>query len=89
MLQFARGLSARVEVGDAVTDAVLSADKARQILERFTRARAVFAERDVDMLIEHAARLTVSECRTFMAAWAARVDAEIESENPEPPVPDP
>ena len=41
MLQFARGLSARVEVGDAVTDAVLSADKARQILERFTRARAV------------------------------------------------
>ena len=89
MLQFARGLSGRVEVADAVTDAVLSADKARQILERFTKARAAYAERDVDMLIAQAARLSVAECRTFMSAWAARVDAEIESEDPHEPSPDP
>ena len=88
LLKLAHGLWDRVEVADAVVDGDLSIDKARQILERFTKARAVYAERDVDMLIEHANRLTVNDCRVFMAAWAARVDAEIESQNPEPSKPD-
>jgi Domain of unknown function (DUF222)/HNH endonuclease len=88
LLKLAHGLWERVEVADAVVDGDLSIDKARQILERFTKARAVYAERDVDMLIGHANRLSVNDCRVFMAAWAARVDAEIESENPEPPKPD-
>ena len=88
LLKLARGLHDRVELADAVVDGELSIDKARQILERFTKPRADYAQRDIDMLIEHANRLTVNDCKLFMAAWAARVDAEIESQNPEPPKPD-
>jgi Domain of unknown function (DUF222)/HNH endonuclease len=88
LLKLARGLWERVELADAVVDGELSIDKARQILERFTKPRAAYAERDIDMLIEHANRLSVNDCKLFMAAWAARVDAEIESMNPEPPKPD-
>ena len=88
LLKLARGLWDRVELADAVIDGELSIDKARQILERFTKKRAAYAERDVDMLIEHANRLSVNDGKLFMAAWAARVDAEIESQKPEPPKPD-
>jgi hypothetical protein len=83
LLKLARGLWERVELADAIVDAELSVEKARVILERFTKARADYAERDVDMLIEHANQLTVNDCKVFMAAWAARVDAEIESQNPD------
>jgi Domain of unknown function (DUF222) len=49
LLNFARGLSVLVEIADAVVDGSLSSDKARQILERFTKPRAAYAERDVDI----------------------------------------
>ncbi len=87
LLKLARGLWERVELADAVVDGELSVDKARVILERFTKARAEYAERDVDMLITHANRLSVNDCKVFMAAWAARVDAEIESLNPDDDTP--
>ncbi len=83
LLKLARGLHDRVELADAVVDGDLSIDKARVILERFTKPRADYAERDVDMLIEHANQLSVNDCKLFMAAWAARVDAEIESHKPD------
>ena len=85
ILKFSRGLRDHVDVADAVTDAVLSTDKAYQLLAKFTEARAFYAERDVHVLIDQASRLTVQQCKTLMAVWAARVDAEIESTNPGEP----
>lgn len=89
ILSFSRGLAAWIDIADAVTEGVLSADKARQILAKFTEKRHSYAERDVQVIVEQAERLSVRECYGLMAAWAARVDAEIESENPDHPNPDP
>ena len=49
LLKLARGLWERVELADAVVDGVLSIDKSKVILERFTKPRAEYAERDIDM----------------------------------------
>ena len=66
-------------VRDAVGENVLSTDKANQLLHFFTKKRAEYVERDVDMLIGEATRLTVNQTRLMMNKWAALVDAEIAS----------
>jgi hypothetical protein len=47
-------------------------------LHCFTKKRAEYVERDVDMLINAAAGITVNQTRLMMVDWAARIDAEIE-----------
>jgi Domain of unknown function (DUF222)/HNH endonuclease len=65
-------------VRDAVSEGVLSTDKANQLLHCFTKKRAEYVERDVDTLIKSAAGFTVNQTRLMMVNWAARIDAEIE-----------
>jgi Domain of unknown function (DUF222)/HNH endonuclease len=71
-------------VRDAVSNGVLSTDKAKQLLHHFTKKRAEYVERDVDNLIAAAAGMTVNQARLMMNNWAARIDAEIESASDDP-----
>jgi hypothetical protein len=84
MLSFARKTETLAPtVRDAVGSGVLSTDKAKQLLHHFTKKRALYVERDVDMLIAAAAGMTVNQARLMMNNWAATVDAEIESASDE------
>jgi hypothetical protein len=79
MLNFARKTAILApSVRDSVSAGVLSTDKANQLLHCFTKKRAEYVERDVDMLIKSAAGLSVNQTRLMMVDWAAKVDAEIE-----------
>jgi Domain of unknown function (DUF222)/HNH endonuclease len=79
MLNFARKTAFLApSVRDSVSQGVLSTDKANQLLHCFTKKRAEYVERDVDVLIGCAAGMTVNQTRLMMVDWAARIDAEIE-----------
>jgi Domain of unknown function (DUF222)/HNH endonuclease len=79
MLNFARKTKILAPtVREAVSESILSTDKANQLLHCFTKKRAQYVERDVDTLIAAAAGLTVNQTRLMMMDWAARIDAEIE-----------
>ena len=80
MLTFARRTAVLAPtVRDAVGENVLSTDKANQLLHFFTKKRAEYVDRDVEILIREATKLTVNQTRLMMNKWAALVDAEIAS----------
>lgn len=85
LLWFAKGLHRYAELYDAIHSGHLSSTKAKTLLRVFTQQRDRYTIRDVVGLIGHASRLTVNQVRLIAKAWAARVDAEIASENPDQP----
>ena len=88
LLTQARGLRDTPQVRDALLAGELSFVQADQLLHVFTSARAAYAARDVDVLIDHISAMPVAQCRIVARHWAARVDAEILAigDTPPPPV---
>jgi hypothetical protein len=66
-------------VRDAVLFGELSPNKAHWLLDAFTPARSFYADRDVALLIEHAARLHVRDVVKLMKRWVSRVEAELDA----------
>ena len=90
LLQQARGLRDTPQIRHVLLAGELSFDQADQLLHVFTSARAAFAERDVDMLIDHISLMPVAQCRIVARHWAARVDAEaLDNGDPVPPTIEP
>lgn len=90
LLRQARGLRDAPQVRHALVSGALSFDQADQLLQVFTAGRAAYAERDVNMLIEHISDMSVFQCRTVARHWASRVDAEAVANGddvPPPPLP--
>ena len=77
LLQQARGLRDTPQLRAALLASELSFDQADQLLHVFTSARATYAARDVEMLIDHISAMPLAQCRIVARHWAARVDAEI------------
>lgn len=75
MLTLARGLDGHPDVAWSLAEGRISAAKAEIVLGAFTPARRAWAERDAEMLSEHAARLSCSGVHAMMRFWAARADA--------------
>ncbi len=76
LLKQARGLRDVPQIRTALLAGELSFDQADQLLHVFTPARASYAARDVDMLIDHLSTMPVAQCRIVARHWATRVDAE-------------
>jgi hypothetical protein len=77
LLRQARGLRDCPALHHALSTGTLTFDQADQLLQVFTSERAAYVERDVDLLIDRCASLTVAHCRVLARSWADRVDAEI------------
>jgi hypothetical protein len=79
LLRQARGLRDCPSLHHALASGTLTFDQADHLIHVFTVARAVYVDRDVDMLIDRCASLTVAHCRILARRWADQVDAEIAS----------
>ncbi len=77
LLRQARGLRDCPSLHHALASGTITFDQADHLINVFTPGRANYAERDVDMLIEHCTSLSVAHCRIMARRWADAVDAEI------------
>ncbi len=85
LLWFTHGINQYSDLYAAIESGRLSSTKAKSLLRVFTTPRHEFTLRDIESLIGYAARLTVNQTRLIAKAWAARVDAELASQDPSQP----